>query len=229
MGKKKKPRPRKAFIEGIDRVRDEYKYWKKTNIIKRLVGIFEVTDEQLRLNLDELLLAVGLDGYSVVRYKSDHDNTVGGDKPFSGTGCAVAVRNVYGKVVPVVFVGSDVQSVSNSGEISEEKNPEFEAAIQLLVLLHELGHADDISKSINYDHNALKVDLAGAEAYAHEFVCKQAQKNNYSVLLELYLQNVDRMAKSAIAAERIGAELFLKTRDVAGWRGWIAERRRRSD
>jgi hypothetical protein len=226
MGKKKKLRPRKTFVDGIDSYGDEYDYWKKTTIIKRLVGVFEVPEAEFEKPIDELLGVVGLDGYTVVKYTADHDNKVTNDKPSSGAGCAVAIRDVYGKIAPAVFVKSEVVSVSKvTGEVSTEVHPQFDATVRLLLLLHELGHANDISRAINYDHTNLKIDLAAAEAYAHEFVCKQAQKNNYTLALHLYLENVDRMAKSELVAERVGAELFLNTRDVAGIRDWIAERR----
>ncbi len=223
MGKKKKrPGSKRVFVEGIDSYCDEYEYWKKTTIIKRLVGIFEVAEEQFRRNLEDLLASVGLSAYSVVRYTSEYENKPGGDEPISGTGCAVAVQNVYGKIVPVVFVQKDVKSV---GEESEEEHPQFSDSVRLLVLLHELGHADDISKGINYDHRELTVDFAEAEAYAHAFVCKQAQRNSYPVLLSLYLENVERMAKSEHDAERVGAEHFLQNGKAEELQRWIAERR----
>jgi hypothetical protein len=104
------------------------------------------------------------------------------------------------------------------------KHPLFRDAVRLMVLLHELGHADDISKGINYDHDHLQVDLAAAEAYAHSFVCSQAQRNGYPLLVRMCLDNVERMVTSQRDDERAGSELFLKTHDVAALRSWIAER-----
>jgi hypothetical protein len=94
-----------------------------------------------------------------------------------------------------------------------------------MILLHELGHADDISKGINYDHQTLSVDLPAAEAYAHAFLCKQAQRHNYPALLGVYLENLERMAGSDVDAQRAGAERFLEDGKADELRAWIAERR----
>ncbi len=225
MGKKKKPKPRKTFIEGMDSYCDEYKYWKKrTDIIKRLVGIFEVSEEVFGLELKKLVVAVGLDGYQPLFYNAEHDNTIRSDGPISGTGCAVALRNVYGNVVPAVFVREGVASVGEADEQPGETHPQFADSIRLLVLFHELGHADDISKGLNYDHDKLIIDLAAAEAYAHDFVCRQCMKNSYPLLMSQYLENVERMAKSTVDAERVGAERFLQSGDSDRFREWLKER-----
>ncbi len=225
MRKKKKRRPRKTFIEALDSYCDEYEYWKRAAFIKHLVGVFEVAEAQFQLGLEGLLLAAGLGDYSGVLYTSDYDNTGSRDQPISGTGCAIAVRDIYGRIRPVVFVCSDVQSIEENGEANEGNHPQFADSVRLLVLIHELGHADDISKGINYDHEQLKIDLGAAEAYAHSFVCKHAQKNNYTLLLEIYLDNVERMAQSEDDSERVGAELFLQSGDASTIRAWIVERR----
>jgi hypothetical protein len=59
-----------------------------------------------------------------------------------------------------------------------------QAGIRLAVLMHEMGHADDIARGINYDHQALSLDLVGAEVYAHQFVCTHAGRNTYRLLLD---------------------------------------------
>ena len=165
MSKKKKPRSRKIFIEGMDSYCDEYEFWKKTTNIKRLVGVFEMPEEQFCLGLEDLLASAGLGHYRVVRYTSEYDNTPSGSEPISGTGCAVAVRDVYGRIAPVVFVRSDVQSVGDGNKTIDEHHPQFGDSVRLLVLMHELGHADDIAKGVNYDHKELKINFAAAEAY----------------------------------------------------------------
>ena len=222
MGQRKKP-PGSTFIEGFDSYSDQYREWAKTTIVKRLVGIYQVPKAQFCQHVDELLASVGLGDYSVVVYQTQHDSSQRGDEPIVGTGFTVAVRNVYGKTVPVVFVRDDVGPVA--GETDNEQTPQFADSVRLLVLLHELGHADDISKGINYDHAALTIDFAGAEAYAHAFVCKHAQRNNYARLLGTYLEDVRRMAESDHDALRVGAERFLRDADVEKMQAWVAERK----
>jgi hypothetical protein len=229
MGKKQKPRARRIFLEGIDSYSEEYAAWKRTTIVKRLVGIFEVSQAAFA-RPENLPAAVGLEGYSLVQYEAQYDNSVSfsPDQPTSGAGCTMAVRNPYGKIVPVVFVRADVNAIGDRGQITKKKHPQFDDLVRLTVLLHELGHADDIAKGINYDHAALKIDLPSAEAYAHRFVCRQAQRNHYPLLLNLYLENVERMAESDREVDRVGAELFLNSADVSALRGWIAERQTRA-
>jgi hypothetical protein len=221
MKRKAKRARKKFFVEGFDSYGDEYARWKRTRIVKRLVGIFEISEEQFRLGFDNLPLAVGLHGYSIVQYLTEYDNTLRGDEPLLSAGCTIALRNQYGKIAPVVFV---VKSELPIGDGRGLRHPLFRDSLRLLVLLHELGHADDISKGINYDHDQLHVDLAAAEAYAHGFVCKQAQRNGYPLLLRMCLENIERMALSQRDDERAGCERFLKTHDVAAMRSWIAQR-----
>lgn len=222
--KTKKRRAKKEFIESFDSYCDEYRYWKESTIVRRLVGIFEVPKAQFDLDREELLRRVGLADYSLVRYATEYETEVCRQEPISGAGCTVAVRNVYGRIQPVVFVRSDVEAVGLAPELAEAADPQFLDSIRLLVLMHELGHADDISKGINFDHKQLSIDLAGAEAYAHRFVCKHARRSNYPSPLTMYLENIDRLAKSEHDAERVGAELFMQNEDVAGLKAWIEER-----
>jgi hypothetical protein len=226
MGKKQKRRPRRVFLEGFDSYNEEYAAWKLTTIVKRLVGIFEVSQATFAGPPEHLPAAVGLEGYSLVQYAAQYDNSIPAspEEPISGAGCTMALRDPYGKIVPVVFVRADVCAVDRHGEMAENRHPQFDDLVRLAVLLHELGHADDIAKGVNFNHAALEIDLPAAEAYAHAFVCRQARRNYYPLLLNLYLENVERMARSGREVDRVGAELFLQATNISALRAWIAKR-----
>lgn len=133
----------------------------------------------------------------------------------SATGFTSAVRDHFGKVHSAVFICNHVLhvDVDDAAEL-----------LLLLILLHELGHADDISKSINFNHENATIERTSAEAYAHSFVIRTCRKRGYSLALMAYLDSLGKHVKSPDDAVRISAERALAEHDLPSLNAWIASR-----
>ncbi|MDB5336777.1 MAG: hypothetical protein JWN70_2396 [Planctomycetaceae bacterium] len=66
------------------------------------------------------------------------------------TGFCCAIRDNDNRIKPVVFVRQNIV-LATDGDNAEE----VKAALRLLVLLHELGHAEDIVKGVNFNHTSI--------------------------------------------------------------------------
>lgn len=151
----------------------------------------------------------------------------------TGAGYTVAVRDQYGKPRPIIFLRQDVNA--SPANVEEEQNhPDFEAVVKLLVLMHELGHADDIAKSVNYNHENKSLDLVSAEAYAHAFVCRHARRIGYRLALGTYLDNIEQGLAADDPSVKLPAQRAVETLDLPSLRefakinGNVEQRVRRS-
>lgn len=204
---------RRPFIDGYDSYAEEYERWKRMDIVKRLVGVYEVSDEQYTKDTQDLLADFGLTSHQQLFYDVEVDNRYSGDSTgdgddtrVAGGGWTSAVKDQYGRVRPIVFVQGNVP-ISDKGVPGEEQcNEEIVGVAKLLVLMHELGHAEDISRAVNYDHAALKLDIVAAEIYAHKFVMRHAKRLDYRLALSGYIDNIEEHLNSENAAARLAAE-----------------------
>jgi hypothetical protein len=130
-----------------------------------------------------------------------------------GHGCASGVRDQYGKVRPIIFLKAARTVVVDAAET--ELAAKVLPAVQLLTLIHELGHAEDIVRQVNFDNSGQRVDLIAAEVYAHDFVCRQAKRNNYRLAMQEYLQAIEDGLNSTSEVVRLSSERFIETFDMA--------------
>lgn len=221
MAKKgKSPKRAKTFIDGLDSYTDEYERWKRTDVIRGLVGVHELPESEFYSGtIEDRLKAVGHEGYSVLYFDSGNTRSSSPDTGSVGTGCASAIRDGYGRVRPIIFVRSEVEV---STDTSDETYASVSAAIRLLVLIHELGHAEDIALGVNFDHDKLTLNHAGAEEYAHAFVIKHAKRMNYRLALQYYLSNFPRWAESDKDEVRLAVEAISRSHDMVELEKWAA-------
>lgn len=178
---------------------DALRHWTKLTPVKGLVGIFELPKSQYYgTSFEEKLTLVGHPEFEFLRYdgggiETDTEREASSDG--GGTGTTSLIRDQYKKIRPIIFVRSDV-TIPNAATLSEKDRTEREYITRLMVMLHELGHADDASKSVNYDHKSGRVNVVSAEVYAHRYVCRAARSHNYKWLLRTYLDNLKMMTKS---------------------------------
>jgi hypothetical protein len=192
----------RPFLDGYDKYTNEYELWKKMTVVRGLLGIFELDDDDYHTKETKELF-----------HNIEVANTSTGDEKSSSLGgWTSAVRNQYGKVQPIIFVRR--ASERHESEQSEESI----VAHKLLVLIHEMGHADDIRRSINYNHEKLELAIVEAELYAHDFVVRHCRKLGYRLMLDTYLTNVQDQLHSTNAAARIAAERFVSSNDLVGLR-----------
>ena len=76
--------------------------------------------------------------------KENHDDSI-----TKGTGSTLVVTDSLGTISPLIFLRKRVVLEEGDDEMDEGINIEIAYAIRTLVLLHELGHADDIEKLLD--------------------------------------------------------------------------------
>jgi hypothetical protein len=222
MKKKPKVKIAKVFIDGLDSYQHEYVRWKRIHGVARLIGVFELSDEEFNSGtVADRLRIVGQQHFSPILFEDENDSSgplIDSDSVASGITCAV--RDMFGEVRSIVFVR---KSVRHSAIATADQQSEVDYGIRLAVLLHELGHADDISKSTNFNHVESRVDRTAAELYAHNFLIGHAKRLNYRLMLEYYLDSLEEQAASTEQAVQIAAKTALDLNDVVALRKWIAE------
>lgn len=223
---------RRPFIDGYDLYADEYERWKRMDIVKRLIGVYELSHEQCEKDTQELLPEFGLTSHQQLVYDAEVDNSGGvtedaDDSRVSGSGWTSAVRDQYGRVRPVVFVRRDIAIAEPEESDDEKYNQEVVAAVKLLVLMHEFGHADDISRGVNYDHVALKLDIVAAEIYAHKFVMQHAKRLDYRLALKQYISSIEEHRVSENEAARLAAERLFEDASIEEYRRAARQRTQR--
>jgi len=207
-----------VFLEGIDSYVSAFDKLKRSAIVKSLKGIYELSDDAFyKLTLEQKLEHVGLNGHSIVYYNCEHDNEKDhhANSTAKGTGSTSAVLDPSGNIRPIIFLRDRIDVDESNEESDDGTKIEVAHAIQILVLLHELGHADDIAKGINFNHDERRLDLVAAEIYAHRFACTQAKKHNFRMALGYYLENIDEGLKSETEYVRLAAERFCAENDVS--------------
>ena len=95
---------------------------------------------------------------------------------------------------------------------------EVAAETKLLVLMHELGHAEDISRGVNYNHDDLTVDMVATEVYAHTFVLRYARRLDYRLALRDYIGNIEDQLISNNDAARLSAERVLNEVNIGDFK-----------
>ena len=215
---RKKPRigraqPHRIFLEGVDSYLCEYHELMKKSPIGHHVPVCEVGDDVWGQSEEEILRRTGYVGYEVVGYEADFEPVSVESRV--GTACMITVKVPSGPVRPLIFVNNDLRTASG--------DPDIEAGIKILMLLHEYGHARDVLKAINFDHEKQTLDLVAAEVYAHTFVVRQCRKRGYRIALGYYLEYIESQARSAEESLRLTAERFVTETDVTELKAWIAE------
>ena len=208
---------RARFLEGLDSYEKEYRKLLRQPLVKGLLGVYELEDDEFyNLSADERLQRVGLHGCSAVYYDVEYDNqpTSAGKQLAAATACTSVVRDAKGRLRPAILMRKSFRSDA-SGDEGEESRLQTRYAVKLLVLLHEQGHAQDIMLGTNYDHRAQKLDIIGAELFAHSFVCTQAKKRNYRLALGIYLGDLEQKLGSEAEYQRIVAKRFFEENDAA--------------
>jgi len=225
MPKKNKQKPKREtdiqrlastrpFLDGFDSYVDEYERWKRMDVVRGLLGVFELEDSDYHeKETKDLLPLLGFCSHEQLFYGVEVANTGGLHKETSTAGgWTSAVKDQFGRIHPIIFVRRDVPSHPDDEEVPSEEST---TAHKLLVLIHEMGHADDIRKSVNYTHDSLELGIVEAELYSHDFVVRHCRKLGYRLMLSEYLRNIENQRTSKNEAARIAAERFAATNDIA--------------
>ncbi len=132
-------------------------------------SIHFVSDEIFEKEENEQLLFVGLESYEPIYFsvKGLNYSEKNGLQSFSKMrGATICVKNDL-NIDQVIFLQKEVRKALN---IPIESQNDWKSMVQLCALLHELGHVEDMQKTINFSlSEAPTVKLIEAEAYAHTY------------------------------------------------------------
>lgn len=217
---------RLIFLDGLDSYAAEYEKWKRTRIVESLLGVFELSDDLFYDATDADRLAhVGLEDHRAVLFESGYESAGAPcDKDAKASGFASSVVDQSGTIRPVIFIRAriDVDDLGDNSSDDAKTRDEVTHAIRLLVFLHELGHAEDIAKGVNFCFADRTLDLVRAEVYADVFACGQAKRCNYRLALGHYLDHIEGRLQSEIDYVRAAADLFHQEIDVPGMKAWAS-------
>lgn len=132
-------------------------------------SIHFVSDEILGKKENEKLISVGLESYEPIYFSVKglhYPETNGLQSFFNMRGATICIRK-DSKINQVIFLQKEVRKELN---MPVEYQNDWKSMLQLCALLHELGHVEDIQKTINFSlAEAPTVKLLEAEAYAHTY------------------------------------------------------------
>lgn len=178
------------FIEGKTSYIGEYRLWQTAKIVKGLLGVFEIPfNEFVTQTTEEHLALVGHAGLTVITYDPDEEGYYRPNPDADVAGYTCGVRTPYGKVKSIIFMRREVHLRQEIPD--QDTADEIRAFGKLGILMHEMGHAEDIDKSINYDHQTPSFDGVAGEVYAHAFALKHAQRLGYRHLLFSYCRSLE--------------------------------------
>lgn len=194
---------------------------KRTPGIKGLIGIFELTEaEYYDTTFAQKMAVIGHPDYEVLFYESgdvETDSERAASVDASGTGMTSVVRDHYRRLKSAIFTRTGVSQTSPSSGVSQE---DHQSLITLQVIIHEMGHADDIAKGVNYNHESQSVDAVAAEVYAHKFACKYMRDHGYKWLLQSYAKLIKESSESPFEHVALAGKTALneiKIGDLLKW------------
>ena len=128
-----------------------------------------VSDEMFEKDENEILRFIGLSSYDPIFFSNeglDYPETPHSCPSLKRHGATICVKK-NSKIDYLIFLKNHVQKES---EIPIELQSDWRAMVQLIALLHELGHVEDMQKSINFSFfEKPTVKLVEAEAYAYTY------------------------------------------------------------
>ncbi len=133
-------------------------------------SIHFVSDEIYAKDENEKLSCVGLESYKPIlfsNYGIQYPPGMGKQSLSNMRGVTICVRNDT-KIRQVIFLLKDV--AIKEKDLPPEVYNEIKHMLQLCALAHELGHVEDMQKSINFSFgDKPTIKLIEAEAYAHTY------------------------------------------------------------
>jgi hypothetical protein len=210
---KNKPnaKPLKPFIDGLDTYADEYARLVRNSGVKRLLGVYEIPAERFDVSGDGNLRVAGIHHPQVMLTDASiPDDEEPGKDGFAGpevtaTGNTIATRNQHGHVQSAIFICNAPTGLEHILD-----GPE---CARTLVLLHELGHADDMAKGLNFDFSTDRLNWIGAEVYAHDYVIRSCLRRGYRLALLGYLNTLNANLHSTSVVVSKAADIALSHYD----------------
>jgi len=173
-------------------------------------SIHFVSDEIFDKNESEKLLSVGLDSYEPIYFSVEGSNypETTGEQPFlKREGATICVKKDL-KIEQVIFLKNHVQKEL---DVPIELQSDWRSMVQLCALLHELGHVEDMQKSINFSLSEMpSVKLVEAEAYAHTYALNYLNNLGASIARDTLSGSLYKLINSEYEFEKNLIQLVLK-------------------
>ncbi len=132
-------------------------------------SIHFVSDEIFEKEEKEKLVSVGLESYEPIYFSVkgfQYPEKKGLQSLSNMRGATICIRN-GSKINQVIFLQKELRKEINM--LAGYQN-DWKSMLQLCALLHELGHVEDMQKTINFSFaGEPTVKLLEAEAYAHTY------------------------------------------------------------
>lgn len=188
-----------------------------------LIGIYECPDDVFYDDDRTLALKhAGLDGWERVLFTPTDDLDFSADPTTSAggiindnrrrpdgdsaSGCTMMVTDGTVRRLAIIMR----ETVRGDGEQISDTTYAF----KLAALLHELGHVTDFERQINYEATTGRLDLVGAEVFAHRYACDELLRRNCRLLLKHFLGGLERAARGDPSEyARIAARALIKGED----------------
>lgn len=161
-----------------------------------------VSDEIFEKNENQKLLFVGLNSYEPIYFSveglnySETPESYPSLKRHGATICAK--KNL--RIDYVIFLKKHVQKEL---EVPIELQSDWRAMVQLIALLHELGHVEDMQNSINFSFSEKPiVRLVEAEAYAHTYALNHLNDFGASIARDTLSASLYKLINSASEFEK---------------------------
>ncbi|RJP95342.1 MAG: hypothetical protein C4518_01500 [Desulfobacteraceae bacterium] len=133
-------------------------------------SIHFVSDEIYVKDEREKLSYIGLESYEPIYFSNkelQYPPKMGLKSLSNMRGATICIRN-DSKIKQVIFLPKDVAIIGTN--LHADSYEELKSLFQLCSLLHELGHVEDMQKSINFSlGDKPTIQLLKAEAYAHAY------------------------------------------------------------
>lgn len=166
-----------SYVEAFERLRrNEPRRHTSIVAIIRL----DCESELLGLPNDEQARRCGYGRYRAYDWISDGDS---GLPSIDNSGSVIFLKDDVGRLQTLILLKDAV--------IPENVlNPDEElAAINIAVLLHEVGHVDDAEKGINIKRGG-RIAVKESEVYAHHYACNRMMKEHLLYPLARYLEGI---------------------------------------
>lgn len=161
---------------------------RETHLGVEIHSINNIPNDKIPSPLEEHLTELGVPYDEVIYFTPTEDaehNTVYGQHICAAGATSFFLKN--GVASPIIFMNSSI------GKLKNIENSELENIFKYIFLIHEIGHAEDFNKQINFHHATRTVDLVSAEAYADVFTLKYLKSSkNPAVKLarNFYCKNI---------------------------------------
>ncbi|MNF80956.1 hypothetical protein D3C84_632100 [compost metagenome] len=145
---------------------------RKTHLGVNIHSIHNIPSDQMLSPVEERLAELGIPYDEVIYFTPTEDeehNTVYGQHI-----CAAGATSFFlkdGTANSTIFMNGNI------GKLTNTEDSELENILKYIFLIHEIGHAEDFNKQINFHHTTRKVDLVSAEAYADIFTLKHLKSS----------------------------------------------------